>query len=352
MTNLLNLNINPVNGSVFFRLACPPFSTSVFGNGDVVVLQVGNGSISSSGAPGQLNDYSSAGGPAVIHISLPTTGAGALVFGGSSYDGVLSLSADGHSIVIPGYNVAIGYTTSSLDSSSTGGSTPVPRAVGSVSANGTFTLNATTTQFSGSTIRSGMADGNGNFWAGGGASGIVYLGLNSPGATVSTISTSTRDLAFENGNIYFTETGSGQGIMGFSGAPTSSSTPSMIVSTVGTGSGTPSPKGFAINPAMTIAYVADNRASTSGGGIQRFNWNGSSWIYAYTLVNNLTSSKEVEDIAVNFSGANPIIYAITGESTGNHLVTVPDTNSSATFVSLETAPSGDAFRGITFAPSP
>ncbi len=351
LSNLMTLTNNPSVGSVFFRLASPPFSTALFGSGDLIVLQVGNGSIATSGAPGVLIDYLPYGGPSQVQVALPTTGANALIFGGSAYDGALSLSADGHSVVIAGYNVPVGSITSAIDTSSTSGTTSIPRAVGSVRADGSFTLNATTTKFSGSTIRSAVADGSGNFWAGGGASGIVYLGTNSPAATLSTVSTSTRNLGLVNGSICFTETGSGLGVMAFAGAPKTAATPTLMINTAGTGTGTPSPKGFAINSAKTIAYVADNRTAATGGGIQRFNWNGSAWVYAYTLPDTLTSSQEVYDLAVNFSGANPICYAITGEATGNHLITVTDTGAGSAFTNLETAPSGDAFRGVTFAPT-
>ena len=86
------------------------------------------------------------------------------------------------------------------------------------------------------------------------------------------------------------------------------------------------------------------------GEFNPFNRSGSSWVYAYTLTNSLTSSGEVDDLTVDFTGTNPVVYAVTGESTGNHLVIVTDTGSHSTFSSLETAPSGDAFRGVVFAP--
>ena len=350
-TNSLLFTINPALGSVFYRLVSPAFSTAVFGTGDLIVLQVGNGSIASTGAPGFLNDYSPFGGASLLQIALPTTGSNALVFGASSFGGVLSLSANGRVLVVEGYNVPVGSSSAAVDSSSTSGAGAVPRAVGSLGADGKFMLNVTTTKFSTSTIRSAVTDGNGNFWAGGGSSGVAYLGTNSPTATLSTVSSATRDLALVNGSIYFTETGSGLGVMAFTGAPQTAATPVMILSTAGTGTGTASPKGFAFNPALTIAYVADTRTASTGGGIQRFNWNGSAWVYAYTLGNNLTSSKVVNDLAVDFSGPNPLLYATTGESTGNHLVTVTDTGATAAYTSLETAPSGDAFRGVAFAPT-
>jgi hypothetical protein len=315
-------------------------------------LQVGNGSINSSGAPGFLNDYFTAGGALQAQVALPKSGANALIFGGSSYDGALSSSADGQSIVIPGYNIPTGSYTGTLDSSSTTGSPAVPRAVGLVNAAGTFTLSATTTKFSGSTIRSAVADGAGNVWAGGGSSGINYLGSNASPATVWSSSSSTRNLNFVNGNIDCSETGAGIGIgvVVFSGAPESSASATLVINTSGTGTGSASPKGFVLNTNLGIAYIADNRASSDGGGIQRFNWNGSSWAYAYTLAYTLSSSKEVYDVIADFSGANPVLYAVTGESTANNLVTVTDTGSNSTYKILETAPSGDAFRGLVFAP--
>jgi hypothetical protein len=350
LTNLMNIPINPGVGSVFYRLVSPSFSTAVFGSGDLIVLEVGNGSINTSGAPGVLKDFSPFGGTSPAQVALPTTGTNALIFGGSDYEGGLSLSADGQSVVVAGYNVAAGAISGAIDSSSTSGSTPVRRAVGSVRADGTFELNVTTAQFSGSTIRSAVADGSGNFWAGGGSSGIVYLGVNSPAATVSTVSSSTRNLGLVNGSLYFTETGSGLGIMAFTGAPKTAASPSLKINTAGTGSGTPSPEGFAVNPALTIAYVADNRTAATGGGIQRFNWNGSAWVYAYTLPNTLTSSQEVWDMIADFSGANPVLYAISGETTGNHIVTVTDTGAGSTYAKIAGAASGNAFRGVAFAP--
>ena len=152
---------------------------------------------------------------------------------------------------------------------------------------------------------------------------------------------STRELGLANGNLYFTETGDGIGVMGFSGLPQSSATPSLAISTSGKGTG--SPKGFAFNLALTIAYIVDNGAAGSGGGVLRYNWNGSAWVYAYTLGNTVTSSDEVDDIAVDFSGANPILYAVTGESSGNHIIKATDTGAGSTFSSIETASSGDAF---------
>ena len=352
-TNRLVTAVDPSAGSVFFRLSAPPFFISQFARGNLLVLQVGNGAINAAGAPGVLNEYSPAGGPCLSQLAIPTSGPNAMLFGSTAYGGCLSLSPDGRILLITGYSVPSGsYAGSSIDGSSTTGSPAVLRAVGSVNAAGTFTVSVTTTQFTGSSLRSAVTDGRGSFWGGGGSGGIVYLGANSSPAALSIVSPATRNLNLVNGTLYYT-TGSGQlGIMAFTGAPTSAATPTMFLNTAGTGSGTTSPTGFVFNPAMTVAYVADNRSASNGGGIQRYNWSGTAWVYAYTLGYTLSSSKQVWELAVDFSGSHPILYATTGESSANNVVCVTDTGLSSAFTTLATAPTGDAFRGIAFAPTP
>ena len=352
-TNRLVTAVDPSAGSVFFCLSAPPFFISQFARGNLLVLQVGNGAINASGAPGVLNEYSPAGGPCLSQLAIPTSGPNAMLFGSTAYGGCLSLSPDGRILLITGYSVPSGsYAGSSIDGSSTTGSPAVLRAVGSVNAAGTFTVSVTTTQFTGSSLRSAVTDGRGSFWGGGGSGGIVYLRANSSPAALSIVSPATRNLNLVNGTLYYT-TGSGQlGIMAFTGAPTSAATPTMFLNTAGTGSGTTSPTGFVFNPAMTVAYVADNRSASNGGGIQRYNWSGTAWVYAYTLGYTLSSSKQVWELAVDFSGSHPILYATTGESSANNVVCVTDTGLSSAFTTLATAPTGDAFRGIAFAPTP
>ena len=72
--------------------------------------------------------------------------------------------------------------------------------------------------------------------------------------------------------------------------------------------------------------MADNRTAGNGGGAhQRFNSNGSAWVYAYTLGYTLSSSQEIYDITADFTGPSPVLYVVTGESTRNHLVAVTGT---------------------------
>ena len=179
----------------------------------------------------------------------------------------MSLSSDHRMVVFAGYNVPAGSSSSAIDSSGTTGSGAVPRAVASVRSDGSFTLNATTTAFSGGTIRSAAADGLGNFWAGGGNSGIVYWEQCSGGDPFNRLQFHAQSHLCQWKSLLLpNRLRAGLGCLRRR-APDRSHADGDIKHRW-TGAGTPSPKGFAVNAALTIADVADNRTSSTGGGIQ------------------------------------------------------------------------------------
>ena len=102
----------------------------------------------------------------------------------------------------------------------------------------------------------------------------------------------------------------------------------------------------------TTTLTNDGTLRVTSGGIQRYNWNGTAWAWAYTLGYTLSSSKQVWELAADFSGSNAILYATTGEFSANNVVCVTDTGASSAYTTLATAPTGDAFRRIAFAPTP
>jgi hypothetical protein len=121
------------------------------------------------------------------------------------------------------------------------------------------------------------------------------------------------------------------------------------VSLINNGSGA-SPYDFAFNSGMTIAYVADSSPFTNSGtigGVEKWSFNGSSWVFDYSLSYGTNGAV---GLAVDFSGANPTIYATSAN--GTSLFTVTDTGSSATGTLLDTAGANEAFRGLDFAPTP
>jgi hypothetical protein len=316
---------------------------------DLVVLRdgTGSGALTSAGTAIFLDEYTTAANGYVTSVLIPSTGSSALVNSGTATsEGALNLSANGQYLVVAGYNANAG--TASIASTT---SAAVPRGIATVDASGNYNLAVTTSSFySGNNIRSGASDGGGNYWGAGAASGTVYLGTGTP-ATVQSTKVNTRVIQDISGNLYFsTSSGSGTpaslGIDMINGTPTSSSS---AVNLINTGSSS-SPYDFAFNSSLTTAYIADSDAYTSSsgiGGVEKWSLVGSTWTFQYSLS---MGTNGAVGLAVNFSGANPIIYATSAN--GASLFTVTDTGSSATGTLLDTAGANEAFRGLDFAPTP
>lgn len=325
------------------NLVSLPGAQAQFTAGNLVVLRVGNGSgaLTSAGTPIFLDQYTTIGG-LVNSLAIPSSGTSTLVNSGSATsEGGLTLSANNQYLVFAGYNAPAG--TPSIASTTSAAN---PRGVATVDAFGNYTLAATSSSFfSANNIRSAGADGNGNFWAAGANSGAVYMGTGTPGA-VSTTSANNRVIQDIGGNLYFsTGSGSTRGIYKITGEPTSGA--NTAVSLINNGASA-SPYGFAFNPGITIAYVADSTAYTSSsgiGGIEKWAFNGSAWIFQYSLS---LGTDGAQGLAVDFSQANPIIYATS--SSGLHFFDVVDTGPSATGTLLATASANEAFRGLAFSP--
>jgi hypothetical protein len=115
--------------------------------------------------------------------------------------------------------------------------------------------------------------------------------------------------------------------------------------------------GFDINPQGTIAYTADVDA-----GIQKYVKDGGAWKLAYNFAIPQTISDDANHgngcfaVAVDFSGAAPIIYATTTEgyngcANSNRVVQIVDTGAKAAVTTLAQAKSADmVYRGIDFTP--
>jgi hypothetical protein len=308
-----------------------------FTSGDLIVLQDGAGSaaLSSAGTAIFLDQFTT-GGVFVNDVAIPTSGSLALVNSGTAgSEGQLSLSQNNQYVILAGYNADAG--TAGVASSTT-----IPRGVGTVDANGNYSLAATTTTFyNGNNIRGGTSDGLGNFWGAGAAAtgGTVYLGTGTPSQVTSSNSLAIQAIA---GNLYFSSAKGTSGIYEIFGTPISGpAVPSLLIATGA------NPSDFTFNANMTIAYVA-NTGSGINGGISRYNFIGGVWTLAYTLDSNTAMNA----VVANFSGANPVIYATT--ESGANLVEITDagagTTSGATI--LDTAGTDEAFRGLTFAPDP
>lgn len=337
--------------------ATPNGARAQFTPGNVTVLRVGTGAaLSNASTALGLYEYNGATpGAPTYTFDLPSTGASAITSSGSATsEGLISRSADGGSIVVPGYNTAAGLT--GVASSTTAA---VPRGIGTVSYSGTYNLAGTTTNYSGNNVRGATSDGT-NYWAAGANTGITLV----PGTTiVSSTSVNNRAMDIQNGQLYFsTGSGTNRGVYAVgTGVPTAEGTTATVV--VNTGAAASSYQ-FAFSPgplaAGSFAYVADDRTTGSGtanpnGGIQRWNFDGTTWALAYTLSTDdaLTvggTDSGARGLAVDFSGANPVLYATSTETSANRLLRFVDLGAGSAYTVLNTADTNTIFRGVALSP--
>src|SRR6185295_10938750 len=145
-----------------------------FTPGNVVVYRIGTGtgSLVNTANAVFLDEYTPAGS-FVQSVAMPTTTSGAnarlIASGTATSEGLMTRSADGQYLIVPGYDRAVGQTGSIASTSGTA----VPRVVGRVDAAGTVDTTTWFTDFaSGNNPRSATSDDGTHIWVAGGAGGI------------------------------------------------------------------------------------------------------------------------------------------------------------------------------------
>jgi hypothetical protein len=264
-----------------------------------------------------------------------------LISGVATSEGYMTLSGDGRLLAVAGYNTNRGVLSSSLSSTA---SSAVPRVIGTIDGAGNYTLAAWTgVQYSAANLRAGAADGSNNFWGAGSAGGTYYFGNAAAPATVQSSEANCRviNVVSNIGLVFSTQSGTA-GLYSLGGLPTTTAAASLLFAT---GSSS-SPEDFAINAAANLAYIADD---SSGGGIQCWQYAGGTWAKSYVLGSGVAGIG-ARSLAVNFSGANPVIYAVTAETAGNRLIAITDTGAGSAAVTLASCPANELFRAVKFAP--
>jgi PEP-CTERM motif len=314
-------------------------------DGDLYVYQIGNNTVSGTAANPIFIDQLNTSGTLLNQVAVPvstagTFGQGLLASGQSATEGSLALSPSDNALTFMGYSgIAVG--TTGVNGQSLANAN---RDVGMVGASGNFSIPATSTTAYGPTTGAGrgaVTDGNGNYWTVGVGTplGVFYYGNNAAAAQVTTTG-SARSIGIYNGYLYYT---AGSALYTVS-ASMSSATPTAIINP---GAGTLD--GFVFNPSMTICYIANG---ATGGGIEKWTFNGTSWVLAYTL----DTASGFSFVTADFSQANPVLYATTLASGGvDSIDTITDTGSGSTTTTLDTTSEtgGDeTFNGIVFDPVP
>ena len=300
---------------------------------------------------------------ASVFVAVPTNGYSAmLVNGNSGTEGYMTLADDRSVLTFAGY-------AGDICSIVTGGQTApsnlsYDRAVATVDAftnvntvyRGTKWYGTAT----GKTNPRGVAtDGAGQFWGCGNGYGSLYYNANTTDDPIQFQNIAlTSASRVQNHKLYTSVKGSESvnqypagiyTLVNFFNNPADLPTSASFLKLfLPTDSKYTNCIGFDINPTETVAYVCD-ASTTGGGGIQKYIRSGLSWKLAYNLgipgyygfnngiMTNAASTNTLVgcySVTVDWSGANPVVYATTSDSGvsasssyyGNRVIRINDTN--------------------------
>jgi len=333
---------------ILFAVAVAPLpAQGPIAPGHLVVVRIGDGSAALTNAATAvfLDEYTAAGA-FVQTLVLPTAASGPqnafANSGTATSEGFLTQAGDGQSLACAGYaavpgTAGIAATTSVI----------APRAIARISLAGT--IDTTTTlgaAYSGNNIRSAATPDGVQFYTTGANSGLQYVifGTSTPTQLNTSLPTNTRVANVDNGQLYFSSaSGAFQGVSQLgTGLPTTGGQTATLLPGFPSVAG-PSNYDFWFADATTL-YVADDRAGSSGGGIQKWTLAAGTWTLQYNLAPTTTTGCR------GLSGQNVsgvvTLFATTTQTTANQLVSVVDAGAGSPFTTLTTAATNTVFRGV------
>jgi hypothetical protein len=349
-------------------LAMPAHAAGGFTTGDLVVYRVGAGTaaLSSAATAVYLDEFLPTGaGQAAPQFTLampsvPGTGTATnplTASGSATSEGGLTLSSDGTTLLVPGYDANAGVTGIASTTA-----TADPREVGEVSAGGAIDTTSTlgAVAFSGDNPRSATSVNGSAVWVGGAGTttseavnGGVWYSVKGSGTATQVIGGNYRwaNIFGAAGGQLYASSGSATApaIIGVnaigSGLP---ATPSSANNLAGVDSGaTGSPYAYYLlsegGNGIDTAYVAD-----SGTGILKYSLIGGTW-----TAEGSVALAGATGLAGTVSGNTVTLYA-TNPTTLESITDTVGTGSlsSATVSVLSTLTNADeAYRGVAFAPT-
>jgi len=313
-----------------------------------------------------LEERNISDGSLVRVLSLPTAVNGQnqplTASSTASSEAQLTTSVDGKLVVIAGFAAAPG--VASIASTSTDGG--ALRVVGRVDNAGNIDTTTRLTAFDGFDIRAAATVDGGTFWAvcagaadAGGNAGIQYVTIGSTGASTNILSSpaNTRTVGIFGGQLYMgTSFTPNDGINSVgTGIPTTGpQTPTLLPGFAGDAG---SPYGFSMMDqdasvtGIDTLYLADD--GSTGGGIQKWVFSGTTWTKIATFNNGNTSSGYRGVMAIQTSSGVVILGTSTETKANNVIKYVDDgVNTNPTGTIIATAPPNTVFRGIALAPAP
>jgi hypothetical protein len=302
-----------------------------------------------------------------------------LTFSGTaSSEGIISLSADLQYVTLAGYGAppGMGANGTALCTVGTAGCTGaisatstvnLHRIVGRIDVAGSIdTRTQLSAAFSANNVRSATSQDGTGFWvtgAGGATAGVQFISFNTTGgAQVEATPASTRAIQIVGGQLY-ASSGSSPNANVFtvgSGTPQAGPQTATTLSGMSLVNG-PSPLQFVLLDrdggvaGVDTLYVADDRAIASGGGIQKYTFNGTTWSPITTYSNGLAPTAGVTGLIGMVTGNSVTLLATTADAaSGNKIVMYVDDGNNLspiqTVLTNGTAAANTVFRGLALAP--
>lgn len=322
----------------------------------VLVVRVGDGAaaLSSAATAAFVEQRLAAGGALLTTLALPTAASGAnarlTLAGSSTSEGALCRSANGSYVTLAGYDAAPGLAAVAGTASAA-----TNRVVGRIDALGTVdTSTASTSAYSAGNVRGAVTGDGSGFWLTGSNGGVQYAAFATIGASTQLTAAplNTRVAGIFGGQLYGTSGSAGFTNVYAVGAGLPTTAGQTSVALPGLPVSAASPYAFALFdrspavPGVDTLYVADDRSAATGGGVQKWTFDGATWTLAATFTGALTVG--VRGLAAAESDGGVLLVATT---TDNRLVRLVDDGSPAPAAAvLATAPANTAFRGVAFAP--
>ena len=325
------------------------------------VVRVGDGAmpLSSASTAVFVEERTWDGNVVSTPLSLSTGDSGAntplTLSGIATAEGALSLSLDGRYLTLAGYATPPGRADIAT-------STDVERVVARIDRASTIdTTRLLGGVFSGSNARSAVSVDGASFWVGGSSGGVWYVSLGGAERTqIVTTPSNIRLVALFGDQLYGSSGVSGMSTVFSVGSGRPTSGAQDVAALTGLPRSGTSPYAFALfdrDPAVTgfdTLYLADDRdpeSDGSGGGIQKWTFDGATWTRRATLTAVGAGRASFRGVAGVATSAGVALVASTSEMGTNRLVVfIDDGSGEATGKVIATAPTHTIFRGVALTP--
>jgi hypothetical protein len=343
-----------------------------FTPGNIIVGRLGDGNttLSSNATSISLLEFSPSGGAASQTLSAQFAGENLQTDSGSATSNGYISFGGGKYLAVSGHNATVG--TASVAGLNNKVAQIIDVTTGNVVSRVAFPTGGPSgtppSPYSGNNFRSIIPTGANTFYTGGTSSGSPITGgvWYYDGSAFTQISNTSqlsnvRNVEVYAGQLYVSSSsGTFLGISSVgSGLPTSANQTATLQINMGTGA---SPYGFVLfdtnNDSQTdTAFIADDRTAT-GGGLNKYTFDGSTWTKQYSLLLSSTNSTFSSTAATGFAGIRGLagsydsvtgfsLFATTAETSNNRLVQILDNGTTPTaFATLGSAGTNYIFRSL------